>query len=209
MFTLYFQIKILGKYFKLTYPAHLRHMLFLSRSMGSKNIEMPGTNAKYRERISMNSEKTWLTCREAASLLNFTQRHIVNLIKKGKIRAEKDEDGKYYIQKSEFFRVYPQTMTQEEPGTTENSLEQGGKKFLEEKINHLQEILKERKEYNEFLTGQLQSFTQEKSKMLDAINGHTRLLEFKENKNYKPENNENTGEKKSIRFNWRKLLRID
>lgn len=128
----------------------------------------------------MNKEKTWLTCREASVLLNYTQRHMINLIKKGKITADKDEDGKYYINKSEFFRVYPNAMKVEVDGTSEKSMEGHARKLLEEKIRHLQEIVDEKKKQNEFLTEQLSNFTHEKSKMLDAINSHARLLEFKE-----------------------------
>jgi len=128
----------------------------------------------------MTNERNWLTCKEAGALLNFTQRHVLNLIKKGKISAEKDEDGKFYIQKSEFFRVYPHLMQVEIDRNSENSVEQGVNKVLEERIRHLQEMVDEKKKQNEFLTEQLSNFTQEKSKMLDAINSHTRLLEFKE-----------------------------
>jgi len=121
-----------------------------------------------------------LTCKEAARLLNISQRHIGNLIKKGKFSDEKDEDGKYIIMKSEFFRVFPHTMTVEIAGNDENSVEAEAKKVLEEKIRHLQEMIDEKKKQNEFLREQINHFTQEKSKMLDAINSHTRLLEYKE-----------------------------
>jgi excisionase family DNA binding protein len=124
----------------------------------------------------MNIEKSWFTCREAADLLNYTQRHIVNLIKKGKLSAEKDENGKYYIQKSEFFRVYPTAMKMEEPRTKEKSVEKSNGKFLEERVRHLQELIEEKNKQTEYLKEQISNFTQEKSKMLDAINGHTRLL---------------------------------
>lgn len=128
----------------------------------------------------MTEEKTWLTCKEAAILLNFTQRHILNLINKGKISAERDETGKYFIQKAEFFRVFPEALQVEPDGKDAKSLEKDTTKVLEEKIRHLQEMVDEKKKQNDFLTQQLNHFTEEKSKMLDAIASHTRLLEFKE-----------------------------
>lgn len=128
----------------------------------------------------MNNEKNWLSCKEAARLLNITQRHVGNLIGKGKFRAEKNDDGKFIIMKSEFFRVYPYLLTIENDRNDENSLEQGTKKVMEEKIRHLQEMIDEKRKQNEFLIEQLSNFTNEKSKMLDAINSHTRLLEYKE-----------------------------
>lgn len=140
-------------------------------------LEMTRTIAKG---LSMTSEKTWLTCREAGVLLKYSQRHIINLIKKGKVSAQKDEDGKYFIEKSEFFRVYPDAMNVEALGTDEKSIGSEAMKVMEEKIRHLQEMVDEKKKQNEFLAEQLGSFTQEKSKMLDAINSHARLLEFKE-----------------------------
>lgn len=131
----------------------------------------------------MNNEKTWLTCREAAELLNYSQRHIINLIKKGKVSADRDDDGKYYIQKSEFYRVYPNTMRVEQDGNDQKSMSDSSNQLMEDKIKHLQEMVDEKKKQNDFLMEQLTNFTQEKSKMLEAINSHARLLEYKESKN--------------------------
>ncbi len=134
----------------------------------------------FGRREKMKIEKSWLTCREAASLLNYTQRHIVNLIKKGKLSADKDENGKYFIEKSEFFRVYPNATKGEPPRTEEKPAGNNSLEFLEEKIRHLQELVQEKNKHNEFLAHQLDNFTHEKSKMLEAINSHARLLEYKE-----------------------------
>lgn len=139
----------------------------------------------------MNDAKTYLTCKEASNLLGFTQRHILNLIKNGKLSADRDEGGKYYIQKSEFFRAFPHAMRIEQARTEEKSSGTESMKALEEKIKHLEEIVDEKKKQNEFLTEQLGNFTQEKFKMLDAINSHARLLEYKE-----------TGESNSSKTKW-------
>ncbi|HHF7341017.1 TPA: helix-turn-helix domain-containing protein [Legionella anisa] len=128
----------------------------------------------------MNKEKTWLTCQEAAVLLKCTPRSVLNYIKNGKISAERDESGQYFIQKSEFFRVYPDSMRPDNDGNAKKNAEKEALKFLEEKIRHLEEMVSEKNKHNVFLTQQLTSFTEEKSKMLDAINSHARLLEHKE-----------------------------
>ena len=128
----------------------------------------------------MSEEKVWLSCKEAAELLNCTDRNITTLITRGKLSAKKDENGKYFIQKAEFFRVYPEAMKREKERSDEKS---GGKysiKLLEERVRHLQEMIDEKKKHNDFLIQQLDNYTHEKSKMLDAINSHTRLLEYKE-----------------------------
>jgi excisionase family DNA binding protein len=143
-------------------------------------------------------EKTWLTCREIAEMLNYSQRHILNLIKKGKISAEQDESGVYYVDKSEFFRAYPDAMRMEMDRTDAKSSRNISIKSLEQKISHLQEMLEEKKKQNAFLTEQLSTCTQEKYKMLDAINSHARLLEFKETSPQKPPASSN--EKKGL--NW-------
>jgi len=148
----------------------------------------------------MTDDKTWLTCREAGKLLNCTQRHVLNLIKKGKLSADRDDTGKYFIQKSEFFRAYPDAMGVEIDGNSAKSPGNEDMRLLEEKIRHLEEIAEERKRQTDFLKEQLSNFTAEKSKMLDAINSHTRLLEYKETNGksapYSSENNSNKS------FNW-------
>jgi hypothetical protein len=128
----------------------------------------------------MKVEKTWLSCREAAGLIGCSQRHMLNLIKKKNLSFERDESGKYIIQKAEFFRVFPEAMKVELDGKVEKSGGNEAMKVLEEKIRHLQEMMEEKKKQNDFLLGQLSITSDEKSKMLDAINNHARLLEFKE-----------------------------
>ena len=122
----------------------------------------------------MNTEIPWFSCKEAAEALNFTQRHIVNLIKKGKLKAEY-ENGKYIIPKDDFFRVFPHAIKQEENKNVESAVI----KFLEEKICYLEEIIVEKRKENEFLREQLNRATSEKSKMLDTLNGYIKFLERK------------------------------
>ena len=122
----------------------------------------------------MNTEIPWISCKEAAEALNFTQRHIVNLIKKGKLKAE-CENGKYFIPKDDFFRVFPHVVKQDENKCVENI----AIKFLEEKISYLEDIIIEKRKENEFLREQLNRSTSEKSKMLDRLNGYINFLEQK------------------------------
>lgn len=145
----------------------------------------------------MREDKTWLTCRQAAELIGCSGRHMLNLIKKKNITTERDESGKHIIQKVEFFRVFPDAMHVEIDRSNEKSGGNEVKKLLEEKIRHLQEMLDEKKKQNDFLLGHLDINTNEKSKMLDAINNHARLLEFKETGSKAPSSR---SEKKG--FNW-------
>lgn len=152
----------------------------------------------------MNNEKTWLSCSEAAVLLNCSHRNISNLIKKGKLSAGRDETGKWIIDKSEFFRAYPDAMSMETPGTGEKNTGDQTMKVLEEKIKHLQDMVDEKKKQNEFLLSQLSVNTEEKSKMLDAINSHTRLLEYKETAS-SPNNpsQERYSDRKGLSLGWK------
>lgn len=148
----------------------------------------------------MSEEKVWLSCKQAAELLNCTDRNITTLIARGKLSAKKDENGKYFIQKAEFFRVYPEAIKREKERSDENL---GGKysiKLLEERVRHLQEMIDEKKKHNDFLVQQLNNYTDEKSKMLEAINSHTRLLEYKET--IDKSKGEFLGEKKGSNWRW-------
>lgn len=142
----------------------------------------------------MTEEKTWLTSKEAAALLKCTQRHVLNLIRKNNISVERDESGKYFIHKSEFYRVFPHLLKDSQPRNEEKLPRKNSVEFLEEKIRHLQELVDVNKRHNEFLSGQISTFTEEKSKMLDAINGHTRLLEHKKSSS--------CSQNSKKRFNW-------
>lgn len=129
----------------------------------------------------MNDEnKTWFTCKDIAKLLNITHRHVLNVLARKNISTEKDDSGKYIVQKSEFFRVFPALMNKEISGRDEKSDEDKVMKLMEAKIRHLQEMLDEKKKQNEFLMAQISFGDDKQAKMLDAINSHSRLLEYKE-----------------------------
>lgn len=128
----------------------------------------------------MKEGKSWLTPKEVAELLSMTPRNVNLLINSGKIRASKDESGRYFIEKSEFFRTHPEAFRAQEERNQEKMSEKVSIKFLEEKIAHLKDMISEKKKENEFLTNQISVITNEKSKMLDTISSHARLLEYKE-----------------------------
>lgn len=129
----------------------------------------------------MNDDsKTYLTCKDIAQLLNVTHRHVLNVLAKKNISTVKDESGKHIVHKSEFFRVFPELMNKSVNGKQEKLDGNQAMKLMEEKIKHLEAMLDEKKKQNEFLIGQISVNDDKQSKMLDAINSHSRLLEFKE-----------------------------
>lgn len=151
----------------------------------------------------MYDQRTWITTAEAAKLLKCTQRAIVKMITAGKLSATL-ENKKYFIEKAEFFRVFPWTLPdQEREGKIENFDEKITTKLLEEKNNYLLDMIKEKTKQIEFLKDQLNNFSEEKSKMLDAINSHARLLEHKE----KVETS--SQEQKIKKSKWSKLFSKD
>lgn len=154
----------------------------------------------------MNDDnKTYLTCKDIAKLLNVTHRHVLNVLAKKNISTEKDDSGKHIVQKSEFFRVFPNLMNVENTGKDGKSQGNQDMKLMEEKIRHLQEMLDEKKKQNEFLMAQISVNDLKQEKMLDALNGHTRLLEFKETG--KSENKTPSSGKKGIKkFSLRNLF---
>lgn len=152
----------------------------------------------------IDDEKTYLTCKDMAKLLNVTHRHVLNVLAKKNISTEKDESGKHIVQKSEFFRVFPKLMNQEQSGNDEKSGGSESMKVMEEKIRHLQEMLDEKKKQNEFLMNQITISDDKQAKMLDAINGHTRLLEFKETG--KNQGDAPSSGKKGAKFSLKRLL---
>lgn len=125
----------------------------------------------------MKDSRTWLDAKQAGKLAGFTGRHIQNLIAKGKLSATLDS-GKYYIEKSEFFRVFPEAHRKDELGTTEK-VEAAYERMKSENVL-LRDMISMKDKEIEFLKNQIEIFNIEKNKMLEAINSHARLLEYKE-----------------------------
>lgn len=124
----------------------------------------------------MKESSSYLTVSQAAVLVGCTPRHITKCITQGKLSASK-EDGKYYIDKSEFFRVFPDAHLKEQQGNPEKQ------KLEIERIKLENAMLKEISQYKdkeiEFLRSQIDAFNKKESQMLETIQTHTRLLEYK------------------------------
>lgn len=146
----------------------------------------------------MKDSFSWLTPKQAGELAGYSARHIQNLIVSGKLSASK-EDGKYFIDKSEFFRVFPKAHRKEQEG---NSAQQAAEKQrLELENGLLKEISSQKDKEIEFLRNQVEFVSQEKVKMLDVIVSNTKLLEYKQEKA-----KEDSTPKKKI--NWKEIFRI-
>ena len=61
------------------------------------------------------TESTRISVTECAKLLGITSRAVQKYIKEGKISAVKNEKGRYEIDKSEFYRVFPDAYISEKP----------------------------------------------------------------------------------------------
>lgn len=127
----------------------------------------------------MSENSSLLSTREAAEISGFSARHIQNIIKKGKLSATRDEGGNYLIDKSEFYRVFPDTHNK---GNTENGDEDSTRTVLEIKIQHLKEMLAEKNKQNEFLQRQLETASAEKTMLLETLSSNQKLLEYKSGK---------------------------
>lgn len=121
-------------------------------------------------------DSAFLSPSSAAKLAGFSSRHITNLITKGKLSATK-EDGKYKIEKSEFFRLFPDAHKKEKESDPNSKDMEKARMEVENMM--LKEMSSQKDREIQFLRSQLETFNQEKSQMLEAINHHARLLEHK------------------------------
>ena len=146
----------------------------------------------------MKDDLSWLTPKQAAEILGFSARHIQNQITSGKLSATK-EDGKYYIEKSEFFRVFPKAHKKEQEGNIAHQNAERERLAIENTM--LKDASAQKEREIEFLRKQIDFISQEKTKMLDTIVSTTRLLEYKDDKNKET--------KKYIKTkNWRDIFKI-
>lgn len=135
----------------------------------------PVTNSEhFRRGANMKDSIAWITPKQAALLAGYSTRHIQNYITKGKLSASR-EDGKYYIDKSEFFRVFPKAHKKEQEGNAAHN--ESEKMRLEFENEMLKDISSKKDKEIEFLRSQMQFVSHEKAKMLEAIVNQTRLLE--------------------------------
>jgi hypothetical protein len=116
-----------------------------------------------------------ITTRDAAQISGLGLRHIQRLIKTGKLSATKGEDGNYTINKAEFYRVFPDAHTENNPRQQATNSEDIARQLLEIQVKHLQEM-------NGLLTAQLETANKEKSLLIDTLTSTQRLLEHDNNK---------------------------
>jgi excisionase family DNA binding protein len=122
----------------------------------------------------MSENNSLLSTREAAEITGFSARHIQGMIKKGKLSASRDEGGNYLIDKSEFYRVFPDTHTKRSQANNDND---STRIVFEIEIQHLKEMLAEKNKQNEFLHKQLETATTEKTMLLETLSSNQKLLE--------------------------------
>ncbi len=127
----------------------------------------------------MKDNPSWLTPKQAGELSGYTTRHIQNFITSGKLSATR-EDGRYYIDKAEFFRVFPKAHAKENNTETANGAADLARIKSEMEVEFLKEKMREKDKMIEFLLKEHENSQFKENKMLDAINSHSRLLEHKE-----------------------------
>lgn len=120
-----------------------------------------------------------MSTREAALELGVSSRQIQKLIKNGKLSAERNESGNYLIEKSEFYRIFPEAF---KVRSEANSDEQNKRTVRDHEIKHLEAMLNEKTQQNEFLQKQLESSTLEKTRLLDTISNQQKLIEHQSGK---------------------------
>jgi predicted site-specific integrase-resolvase len=134
----------------------------------------------------MNVNTSQLMAREAAEQSGKSHRQIQRLIKNGTLSATRDKSGNYLIEKSEFYRVFPEAFNIRRDATSVVNTSQDCR---DNKINLLEAMLSEKTRHNEFLQkqlefigSQLESSTLEKTRLLDTIGNQQRLIEHQSGK---------------------------
>ena len=121
-------------------------------------------------------KSTRISVTECAKLLGITSRAVQKYIKEGKISAVKNEKGRYEIDKSEFYRVFPDAYISEKPkeNYANNNIDSATIKDVE--IKHLKEqiyLLKE--QLADAKERELRHELREKE-LIAIANNHSKLL---------------------------------
>lgn len=131
---------------------------------------------------------SFLSTRDAAEISGFSSRHIQNLITRGNMSATRSHDGRYLIDKSEFYRVFPDAHKQRMvphnneviEKYSENVLLEVENKFLKEMLAEKDRRITEKDAQNEFLHKQLEMVATEKTMLLETIRNQ-KMLEHTNN----------------------------
>lgn len=121
----------------------------------------------------MEERNSLLSTREAAEISGYSSRHIQNMIKKGKLSATRDDGGNYLIEKSEFYRVFPDAHNKRSDA---NNSDKSSRIVLEKEVQHLKEMLAEKSKQNEFLHKRLEMATTEKLMLMETLNNNQKFL---------------------------------
>ena len=121
-------------------------------------------------------ESTRISVTECAKILSITSRAVQKYIKEGKLSAAKNEKGKYEVDKSEFYRVFPDAYVNEKPKEkyANNNIDHSAIKDVE--IKHLKEqvyLLKE--QLTDAKEREIRHELREKN-LIEIANNHTKLL---------------------------------
>ena len=113
----------------------------------------------------MVEQSTLIDAKQAAKLIGCSTRHVQKQIKDGRLSATRDKGNKYLIDKSEFYRVYPDLMVRSATNRSESVREQDDSQ------------VKLLKEENAFLKEQLNVANNEKKLILSALDNAQRLID--------------------------------
>lgn len=141
-------------------------------------------------KMKKGKNDSFLSTREAAEQSGFSPRHIQNLITRGNISATRSNDGRYLIDKSEFYRVFPDAHEQRIvphdseiiEKNSENILLEVENKYLKELLVEKDRRIIEKDTQNEFLHKQLELAATEKAMLLETLGNNQKLLEHSREK---------------------------
>jgi len=121
----------------------------------------------------MNANSSVIGTSEAAKMLGVSPRYIQKKIKDGELSATRDKARKYIIDKSEFYRVFPDAKL--ESTTTNNFAEYS----QNAELRYIELLLQDKDSQISFLKSQLEQSIIEKNTFIDTLNNTQKLLEQK------------------------------
>jgi predicted site-specific integrase-resolvase len=111
-----------------------------------------------------------LTVRHITDILKVSERTVLRQIKSGKLSASKNEEGKWVIDKSEFYRAYPDHHPQATKGESDTPV-----KNMSDDLQ--KELTASLKQQIATLEEQLRLSNKEKESILETLQSNQRMLE--------------------------------
>lgn len=125
----------------------------------------------------MNNSKTYIGSKEAAQLMDCSLRKVQKMIRTGRMAAQKD-GGKYFIDRSELFRVFPMAFKNTPEGKIiDNSINVA---TADVEVDYLKGIVEDKKKEIESLREQIKMYGEENKKLVEVVNSYLRLVESNE-----------------------------